>query len=85
MSQWGDSVVRALICKVASTVEEAKAVIEGGDEYVCDFDSHKLFRKRQSLRASDCLGFIGGVQGEICTRDRWRYISPATSSFFSLK
>jgi integrase len=35
------------VCKVASTVEEAKALIEVGYEYICDFESHKMFRKRQ--------------------------------------
>jgi hypothetical protein len=35
------------ICKVASTVEDAKALIEAGYEYVCDFNAKKLFRKRQ--------------------------------------
>jgi len=33
------------VCKVASTVEEAKALIEAGFEYVCDMDGVKLFRK----------------------------------------
>jgi NaMN:DMB phosphoribosyltransferase len=35
------------ICKIASTVEDAKALIEAGYEYVCDFNADKLFRKRQ--------------------------------------
>jgi len=35
------------ICKVASTIEEAKALIEVGFEYVCEFDGDKAFRKRK--------------------------------------
>ena len=35
------------ICKVASTVEEAKTLIESGFDYVCEFDGAKLFRKRK--------------------------------------
>ena len=35
------------ICKVASTVEEAKILIEAGFEYVCDFNGAKMFRKRK--------------------------------------
>jgi len=34
------------ICKAAKTVEEAKALIENGFEYVCDVDGAKLFRRR---------------------------------------
>ena len=33
------------ICKVASTVEEAKQLIEAGFEYVTEIDGKKLFRK----------------------------------------
>ena len=33
------------ICKVASTIEEAKSLIEVGYEYVCEFDGDKAFRK----------------------------------------
>jgi len=33
--------------KVASTVEEATALIEVGFEYVTDMDGKKLFRKRK--------------------------------------
>jgi hypothetical protein len=33
--------------KIASTVEEAKQLIEVGFDYVCDVDSAKLFRKRK--------------------------------------
>ena len=35
------------ICKVASTIEEAKALIEVGFEYICEFDGIKAFRKRK--------------------------------------
>ena len=35
------------ICKVAKTVDEAKALIEEGFEYVCEFGDVKLFRKRK--------------------------------------
>jgi len=35
------------ICKVATTVEEAKILIEAGFEYVCDFNGAKMFRKRK--------------------------------------
>jgi len=35
------------ICKVASTAEDAKILIEAGYEYVCDFNVDKLFLKRQ--------------------------------------
>jgi integrase len=36
------------ICKTATSVEEAKELIEAGFEYVTDMDSHKLFRKRKT-------------------------------------
>jgi hypothetical protein len=35
------------VCKVAGNVEEAKALIESGFEYVTEVDSVKLFRKRK--------------------------------------
>ena len=35
------------ICKAASTVDEAKALIEAGFDYVCDINGVKLFRKRK--------------------------------------
>ena len=35
------------ICKVASTIEEAKALTEVGFEYVCEYDGDKAFRKRK--------------------------------------
>ena len=35
------------ICKVASTIEEAKKLIENGFEYVTDVDDMKLFRVRK--------------------------------------
>jgi hypothetical protein len=34
------------VCKVARTVEEAKALVENGFDYVTDVESFKLFRKR---------------------------------------
>jgi len=36
-----------LVCKVAEDVEEAKALIESGFEYVTEVDGVKLFRKRK--------------------------------------
>ncbi len=35
------------ICKVANTIEDAKALIEVGFEYVCEFEDVKAFRKRK--------------------------------------
>jgi pentose-5-phosphate-3-epimerase len=35
------------VCKVAENVEEAKALIESGFEYVTEVDGVKLFRKRK--------------------------------------
>ena len=35
------------ICKVAKTVKEAKALVEAGFDYVCEFDDVKIFRKRK--------------------------------------
>ncbi|MEM3054597.1 MAG: site-specific integrase [Candidatus Bathyarchaeia archaeon] len=35
------------ICKAATTIEEAKQLIEAGFEYVCDMEGVKLFRKRK--------------------------------------
>ncbi|MCS7114261.1 MAG: tyrosine-type recombinase/integrase [Candidatus Bathyarchaeota archaeon] len=35
------------ICKAASTVDEAKQLIEAGFEYICDIEGVKLFRKRK--------------------------------------
>ena len=35
------------ICKAASTIEEAKQLIEAGFEYICDIEGVKLFRKRK--------------------------------------
>jgi len=35
------------ICGIAKTVEEAKALIEVGFEYVTEIDGVKLFRKRK--------------------------------------
>jgi integrase len=34
-------------CKVAKTVEEAKALVESGFDYVTDVEGYKLFRKRK--------------------------------------
>jgi hypothetical protein len=34
-------------CKVATTLQEAKALIEVGFEYVTDMNNVKLFRKRK--------------------------------------
>ena len=33
------------ICEVASTIEEAKKLIEQGFEYVCEIEGEQLFRK----------------------------------------
>jgi integrase len=35
------------VCKVAKTVEEAKALVESGFDYVTDVEGMKLFRKRK--------------------------------------
>jgi integrase len=35
------------VCKIAKTVEEAKALIEDGFDYVTDVEGFKLFRKRK--------------------------------------
>jgi integrase len=35
------------VCKVAKTVEEAKALVESGFDYVTEVDANKLFRKRK--------------------------------------
>jgi len=35
------------VCKVARTVDEAKALVEGGFDYVTDIEDLKLFRKRK--------------------------------------
>jgi integrase len=35
------------VSKVAKTEKEACEIIEAGFEFVCDFEGHKLFRKRK--------------------------------------
>jgi hypothetical protein len=35
------------VCKTARTVQEAKALVESGFDYVTDIDGVKLFRKRK--------------------------------------
>ena len=35
------------VCKVAKTVDEAKALVESGFDYVTDVEGMKLFRKRK--------------------------------------
>jgi hypothetical protein len=35
------------VCKVAKTIEEAKALVESGFDYVTEVDGIKLFRKRK--------------------------------------
>jgi integrase len=35
------------VCKIATTIEEAKQLIESGFEYVTEVDGQKLFRKRK--------------------------------------
>ena len=35
------------VSKVAKTEGEACVLIEAGFEFVCDFDGHKLFRKKK--------------------------------------
>ena len=35
------------ICKVANTIDEAKALVENGFDYITNIDSTKLFRKRK--------------------------------------
>jgi len=35
------------ICKVAFSIEEAKALIEAGFDFVCEFNGAKMFKKRR--------------------------------------
>jgi len=35
------------ICKAATTVDQAKNLIEAGFEYICEIEGTKLFRKRK--------------------------------------
>lgn len=35
------------ICKVASTIEEAKTLVESGFQFICDFNGAKLFKRRK--------------------------------------
>lgn len=35
------------VCKVAQTLDEAKALVETGFDYVTDLNDAKLFRKRK--------------------------------------
>jgi hypothetical protein len=35
------------VCKVAKSVDEAKALVESGFDYLTDVDDTKLFRKRK--------------------------------------
>jgi len=35
------------ICKVAKTIEDAKALVEQGFDYVTEIENMKLFRKRK--------------------------------------
>jgi hypothetical protein len=37
----------AYVCKIANTVEEAKALVEQGFDYVTEVDGMKLFRIRK--------------------------------------
>jgi len=36
-----------LVSEVASTVEEARKLVDAGFDYVCDVDDAKIFRKRK--------------------------------------
>lgn len=42
---YGDLKPEDYTCEIASSVEEAKKLIEAGFEYVCELDGEKLFRK----------------------------------------
>jgi len=35
------------VCKVASSTDEIKGLVEQGFEFVCDFNDSKIFRKRK--------------------------------------
>ena len=42
---YGDLQPEDYVCEIASTVEEAKKLIEAGFEHVCEIDGEQLFRK----------------------------------------
>jgi hypothetical protein len=35
------------ICKAATTVKQAKQLVEAGFEFICDIEGRKMFRKRK--------------------------------------
>jgi len=57
------------ISKVATTVDEARELIEAGFEYVCDMDGVKIFRKKSNhvrlkcTRDEKVCGFIPWSRG----------------------
>jgi len=42
---YGDFLPEDYVCETASTVEEAKKLVEAGFEYVCEINGEQLFRK----------------------------------------
>ena len=56
------NVDEGVVCKVASTVEEAKPLIEVGFDYPCEVNGVKLFRKR---KGGSGLGESQNGPGEI--------------------
>jgi len=42
---YGDMKPENYVCETASTVKEAKKLIEQGYEYICEMEGEKLFRK----------------------------------------
>jgi len=42
---YGDLKPENYICEIASTVKEAKKLVEVGFEYVCEIEGDQLFRK----------------------------------------
>jgi len=42
---YGDLKPENYVCETASTVKEAKILIEQGFHYVCEIDGEKLFKK----------------------------------------
>lgn len=42
---YGDLKSENYVCETASTVKEAKKLVETGFEYVCKIESEQLFRK----------------------------------------
>ena len=65
------------ICKVASTVEEVKVLIEAGFKYICDFNGAKMFRKRKR-KSGQGESVVGRERFELIKA--WRY--PPANPYF---